>query len=105
MLKYEITIAWSDEDQLYIAEAPELPTCMAHGGTYEEALKSIQEAMGFWIEVAQERKEKVPKPKGWSLPGSDPIDSEDVPSIETLRKRLEERAREEKRRKGNEHHE
>ena len=93
MLKYEIVIAWSDEDQLYIADAPELPTCMAHGETYEEALKSIQEAMEFWIETAREDGDDVPQPLGWSLPDSDPVDSEDIPSVEILRKRLEQRVR------------
>ncbi len=64
MLKYEIIIYWSNVDDVYVADVPELPGCMAHGDTYEEALKSITEAMDFWIEVAQERKEKVPEPKG-----------------------------------------
>ncbi len=64
MLKYEIIIYWSNIDKVYIADVPELPGCMAHGDTYEEALKSITEAMDFWIEVAQERKEEVPQPKG-----------------------------------------
>ncbi len=64
MLKYEIIIYWSNVDKVYIADVPELPGCMAHGDTYEEALKSITEAMDFWIEVAQERKEEVPQPKG-----------------------------------------
>ena len=94
MLRYEISIAWSDEDQLYIAEAPELPGCMAHGETYVEAVESIQEAMELWLEVSREFNDSVPEPKGWSLPGSDPIDPKDVPSMETMRMRLEERARE-----------
>ena len=64
MLKYEIIIYWSNVDKVYIADVPELPGCMAHGDTYEEALKSITDAMDFWIEVAQERKEEVPQPKG-----------------------------------------
>ena len=64
MLKYEIIIYWSNVDDVYVADVPELPGCMAHGDTYEEALKSITEAMDFWIEVAQERKEKVHEQKG-----------------------------------------
>ena len=96
MLRYEITIAWSDEDELYIAEAPELPGCMAHGETYMEAVESIQEAMELWLEVAREFKDRVPEPKGWSLPESDPIPLEDIPSIKTLRTQIEKRAQEEK---------
>ena len=63
MNKYEIVIFWSDEDDVYIAYAPELPGCMAHGGTYEDALNSIMEAMDFWLEVAREFKNRVPRPK------------------------------------------
>ncbi len=38
MHKYEIVIYWSDEDGVFIAEVPELPGCMAHGDTGEQAL-------------------------------------------------------------------
>ena len=41
MHKHAITIRWSDEDQAFIAEAPDLPGCMAHGGTHEAALAEI----------------------------------------------------------------
>ena len=42
--KYEILLYWSNDDQAFIAEVPELPGCMAHGDTQESALKNIQEA-------------------------------------------------------------
>jgi predicted RNase H-like HicB family nuclease len=45
MQKYEIIIYWSDEDQVFVAEIPELPGCMAHGKTHEAALKSAREAI------------------------------------------------------------
>jgi len=38
MYKYEIIIYWDNQDQAYIAEVPELPGCLAHGSTYDEAL-------------------------------------------------------------------
>lgn len=63
MLQYEIVIFWSDEDDLYIAYAPELPRCMAHGDTYQDALKNILDAMEFWIDTAKETGKPVPKPK------------------------------------------
>ena len=63
MLKYEIVIFWSDEDKLYVTYAPELPGCMAHGDTYEDALKNILDAMDFWIETAQEISKPTPIPK------------------------------------------
>ncbi len=64
MLQYEIIIYWSNVDEVYIADVPELPGCMAHGDTYEEALKSITEAMEFWIDTAREDGAEVPQPKG-----------------------------------------
>lgn len=63
MDKYEIIIYWSDDDDAFIAEAPELPGCMAHGGSHESALASIRDAMALWIETATEAGDAVPKPK------------------------------------------
>lgn len=65
--KYEIIIYWSAEDQVFIAEVPELPGCMAHGGTPNEALSNAQEAIGLWIETAEEFGDPVPEPKGRRL--------------------------------------
>ena len=67
MDKYEIIIYWSEEDQAFIAEAPELPGCMAHGDTHDVALVNIKEAMELWIKTAMEFKDPIPKPKGRRL--------------------------------------
>ena len=67
MHRYEIILYWSNEDQAFIAEAPELPGCMAHGDDQEEALKNIKEAMQFWIDTAGELGRSVPEPKGERL--------------------------------------
>ena len=67
MYKYEIIIYWSDEDQVFIAELPELPGCMAHGESQESALKNAQEAIQLWIDTANEFGEPVPVPKGRRL--------------------------------------
>lgn len=67
MDKYEIIIYWSEEDQAFIAEAPELPGCMAHGDTHDAALANIKEAMELWIKTAKEFKDPIPKPKGHRL--------------------------------------
>ncbi len=40
--QYEIIIYWSDEDQAFVADVPELPGCMAHGDTYDAALANIK---------------------------------------------------------------
>src|SRR5574337_1175390 len=52
--KYKVIIYWSEEDQVYIAEVPELPGCLAHGVTREAAMASVQEAIALWIETAEE---------------------------------------------------
>ena len=62
--KYEIIIFWSEEDQAYIAELPELPGCMADGETYAEALANAEKVAGQWIETARELGRSIPKPKG-----------------------------------------
>jgi len=62
--KYEIIIYWSQEDQSFIAEAPELPGCMADGKTYKEALSNVETIIGEWIETAMELKRAIPQPKG-----------------------------------------
>jgi predicted RNase H-like HicB family nuclease len=64
MNRYKILLQWSDEDSAFIAEVPELPGCMAHGDTQDEALHHAQEAMVAWIEVAQEIGRPIPEPRG-----------------------------------------
>ena len=62
-LKYEIIIYWSEEDQAYIAEAPELARCAADGKTYREALANVEVIIQEWIETAKELKRSIPEPK------------------------------------------
>jgi len=64
MVRYEIIIYWSDEDQSFIAEVPELPGCMADGATYQEALANAEIIIKEWIETAQELGRSIPEPKG-----------------------------------------
>jgi predicted RNase H-like HicB family nuclease len=64
MFKYEIIIYWSNEDEAYIAEVPELPGCMADGTTYKEVLENVSQVIKEWIETAKELGRKIPEPKG-----------------------------------------
>jgi predicted RNase H-like HicB family nuclease len=64
MYKYEVIVYWSEEDEAYIAEVPELPGCMADGATYEETLKNIQVVVSEWIETATALGREIPIPKG-----------------------------------------
>lgn len=61
---YVVTIYWSDEDDAFIAEAPELPGCAADGATYSEALANVQVVIGEWIETAQALGRTIPEPRG-----------------------------------------
>ena len=64
MYRYEIILYWSAEDAAFIAEVPELPSCMAHGESQDDALRHVQDAMAAWIEVAQEIGRPIPEPRG-----------------------------------------
>ena len=64
IMKYEVIIYWSQEDQAFIAEVPELPGCAADGETYQEALQNVEVIMQEWIETAQQLGRIVPQPKG-----------------------------------------
>ena len=63
-IRYEIILYWSDEDQAFIAEVPELPGCAADGETYQEALANAEVVIDEWIETACELGRLVPKPRG-----------------------------------------
>ena len=62
--KYEIIIYWSEEDQVYIAEVPELPGCAADGPTYRQAFNNVEVIIQEWIETAKELRRPIPEPKG-----------------------------------------
>jgi len=64
MIKYEIIIYWSKDDEAFIAEVPELPGCMADGATYQEALANAEVIISEWIETAREIGRAIPEPKG-----------------------------------------
>ena len=67
MYKYEVIIYWSEEDNAFIAEVPELPGCMADGESYNDALKNVQIIISEWIETAKKLGRKVPVSKGRKL--------------------------------------
>jgi predicted RNase H-like HicB family nuclease len=64
MPKYEVIIYWSEEDQAFIAEVPELPGCAADGKTYREALANVEVVIQEWIETAKDLGRPTPAPKG-----------------------------------------
>lgn len=62
--RYEIIIYWSEEDQGFIAEVPELPGCAADGLSYRAALDAVEVVICEWIETAKELDRPIPKPRG-----------------------------------------
>jgi predicted RNase H-like HicB family nuclease len=63
MLRYEIILYWSEQDQAFIAEVPEFPGCAADGETYQQALENVEVIMQEWIETAEELGRPIPEPK------------------------------------------
>jgi predicted RNase H-like HicB family nuclease len=64
MSKYEVIIYWSEDDEAYVAEVPELAGCMADGATYQEALANAEVVIQEWLETARELGRAIPEPKG-----------------------------------------
>lgn len=67
MHRYEVIIYWSNEDQVFVAEVPELPGCMAHGDSQEAALSNVHDAIQLWLDTAKEFGRPIPEPKGHRL--------------------------------------
>ncbi len=63
-IRYEIILYWSEADQAFIAEAPELPGCAADGATYQEAVANVELVIREWIETARELGRPIPAPRG-----------------------------------------
>ena len=64
MFKYEVIIYWSEKDQAFVAEVPELAGCAADGATYQEALANVEVVIEEWIETARELGRPIPEPEG-----------------------------------------
>ena len=67
-LRYEVIIYWSESDQAYIAEVPELPGCAADGPSYQKALAAVEVVINEWIETARELGRPIPNPRGRPVP-------------------------------------
>lgn len=65
-MEYSIFIQYDSIDKIFVVSIPELPGCMAHGKTKEQALKEIDIAKDLWIETAKEERLQIPKPHLYS---------------------------------------
>ena len=63
MQHYAIIVFWSEEDSVWIADAPDLKPCAAHGHTPEEAVAELRVAMELWLETAREEGLPIPQPR------------------------------------------
>jgi predicted RNase H-like HicB family nuclease len=61
---YEMIIWWSADDKAFVVDVPELPGCMAHGSTRQEAIKNAEDAIKFWIKTAKDDGQLIPQPRG-----------------------------------------
>jgi len=64
MTRYEVIIYWSNEDEAFIAEVPELPGCAADGATHQKALSNVEVIIQEWIETARALGRPIPEPRG-----------------------------------------
>lgn len=60
---YHINIFYSDEDEGYIADIPDLKACSAFGHTPQEALTEVQMAKVAWLKAARAARKPIPSPK------------------------------------------
>lgn len=63
MPDYHINIFYSDEDDGYIADIPDLESCSAFGATPEEALSEVEQAKAAWLEAARQSGRPIPPPR------------------------------------------
>ncbi len=63
-IKYEIILYWSNDDQAFIAEVPELAGFAADGATYQEAVANAEVVIREWVETARELGRPIPRPRG-----------------------------------------
>ena len=62
MKDYHINVFFSDEDDCYVADIPDLKFCSALGDTPEEAVREVEIAKAAWLKAARQRGKPVPKP-------------------------------------------
>ncbi len=63
-IRYELIIFWSEDEQAFIVEVPELAGCMADGESYEDALANAKSVIESWIETARALGRPIPEPRG-----------------------------------------
>jgi len=57
-----IEVFWSDEDEVWIASVPDLPTCSAHGLVPHDAVAEVEQAIEAWLDAARATGRPIQKP-------------------------------------------
>ena len=60
---YQVLLRYVSDDELWVAEVPDLPGCSTHGITQFEALTNAQDAIFEWIDTAREKGWPIPEPR------------------------------------------
>lgn len=63
MHRYAIVVFWSDEDEAWVADVPDLKSCSAFGTTPEEAVAEVGIAMEAWLAAAADAGLPIPEPR------------------------------------------
>src|SRR5512132_3181040 len=61
-MRYPIEVFWSEEDEGYVAVAPDLPGSSAWGKTEAEAIEELRTAIGLWLKAARKVGNPIPRP-------------------------------------------
>ncbi|MGH3978766.1 MAG: type II toxin-antitoxin system HicB family antitoxin [Pseudonocardiaceae bacterium] len=65
---YRIEVFWSDEDEVWIADVPDLPRCSAHGPAPHDAVAEVEQAIEAWLDAARATGRSVPEPSRRAAP-------------------------------------
>jgi predicted RNase H-like HicB family nuclease len=62
-MRYAMTVCWSEEDDAWVADVPDLKSCSALGDTPEEAVAEVCVAMEAWLAAARDAGHPIPEPQ------------------------------------------
>ncbi len=83
--RYSVIMEWDPVDEIYVVTVPELPGCMTHGATIEEAAKQAQDAIESWIDAARHWARPIPKPRYFDLDCTSYIEHATIDSYQSGR--------------------
>jgi predicted RNase H-like HicB family nuclease len=63
---YSLVIEWDPDDRIYVVTVPELPGCLTHGASYEEAIAQARDAIESWLDAARDAGVAIPQPRAYA---------------------------------------